>query len=258
MAIRFQAPPPTPTFPFRDRFVGSNGDDWIETGDRDTRVFARAGNDYVFCGTGDDTVKGGGGYDTINGFDGNDLLIGGRQGDTYWFGYDREALGTTDTWGHDVVADMGDQALYDDATGQFSNDRLEFYGLYGPSDGNMQEAIASIEIARVGDDMVISTMDGMSSVTVKNQFATGTHKFYIEEVVFSAGYWEDPLFLVVSGEHVDIGDDRGGMALYNEVLFGTAGDDMIFSDTGYDLIWTDAGADTLIYKESDPVSFSAA
>ncbi len=241
-----------------DVVISGAGDDWIEAGDGNNRVIAGAGNDYVYSGVGNDTIKGAGGFDTITGFDGDDLLIGGAHGDTYRFGYDREALGSTDHWGHDTVTDLGSRARYDAAAGRFSNDILEFHGLYGPSSGNMQDAIAAIQTARMGDDMVISTMDGRSSVTVTNQFVTGTHKYYIEEIVFSAGYWEDPLFRVVSGEHTNIGDDRGGAALYNEFLFGTAGADQIFSDTGYDLIWTGAGADTLIYKESDPVPFSHA
>jgi Ca2+-binding RTX toxin-like protein len=234
------------------------GNDWIDAGDGNNKVIAGAGNDYVFSGVGDDTIKGGSGYDNITGFDGDDLLIGGAHGDTYRFGYDRAALGTTDHWGHDVVTDLGSRARYDSVAGRFSNDTLEFYGLYGPSSGNMQDAIAAIQTERVGDNMVISTMDGLSSVTVTDQFLTGTHRYFIEEIVFSAGYWEDPLFRVVSAEHTNIGDDRGGAALYNEFLFGTAGADQIFSDSGYNLIWTGAGGDTLIYKESDPIPFSRA
>ena len=231
------------------------GNDWVEAGDGNNKVIGGAGNDYVFTGIGNDTIKSGSGYDNITGFDGDDLLIGGKDGDTYRFGYDREALGTTDHWGHDVVTDLGNRAKYDAAAGRFSNDILEFYGIYGPSSGNMGDAIAALHTERVGDDMVIATMDGLSSVTVTNQFLTGTHKYFIEEIAFSAGYWEAPIFRVVSGEHVNIGDDRGGTALYNEFLFGTAGADQIFSDTGYDLIWTGAGADTLVYKQSDPIPF---
>lgn len=238
-----------------DVIVSGAGQDWIETGDGNNKVVAGAGNDHVFAGIGNDTIKAGTGYDNITGFDGQDLLIGGKQGDTYRFGYDREALGSTDHWGHDVVKDQGNRAKYDAAAGRFSNDTLEFHGLYGPSSGNMQDAIAALHTDRLGDDMIIATLDGLSSVTVINQFRTGTHKFYMEDVVFSAAYWEAPIFRVVSGEHVNIGDDRGGTALYNEFLFGTAGADQIFSDTGYDLIWTGDGADTLIYKQSDPVPF---
>jgi len=236
-----------------DTIKGGSGNDWIETGEGNNTVKAGAGNDWVFSGAGDNVLKGGGGSDVLSGFDGNDKLIGGKGGDTYRFGYDRAGLATTDHWGHDVVRDNGDSPI-NDATGR--GDLLDFYGVYGLSVSNVGEAIAKIETARVGDDMVIATMDGLSSVTVENQFQTGTDKFFIENIALNGGYWDAITFRVVSGELEDLGDDRGGQAELNEFLFGTDGNDMILSDTGYDLIWTGDGADTLIYKESDPNPFN--
>ncbi len=235
--------------------LGGKGQDWIESGDGDNEINAGAGHDFVFAGIGDDLVKGGGGWDQITGFDGDDRLIGGKGGDTYRFGYDREALGTTDHWGHDTVRDNGNAAIYDTSIGTYGAwryDTLEFFGLYGPSDGNISEALAGLRIERILDDMLIAGTDGLSSVTVENQFLTGTDKFYVEQVKFNAGYWSPVLFRVASGEHEDIGDDRGGKAGLNEFLFGTDAADQIFSDAGLNLIWTGAGQDSLIYKESDP------
>jgi Ca2+-binding RTX toxin-like protein len=236
-----------------DVILGGDGSDWIETGEGNNSVDAGAGNDWVFSGAGNNLLMGGDGSDVLSGFDGDDTLIGGNGGDSYRFGYDRAGLTSSDHWGHDVVRDNGD-APTESTTGR--GDLLSFYGLYGPSSGNVEEAIAKIETARVGDDMVIATMDGLSSVTVENQFQTGTDSYFIENISFYGAYWEAISFRVVSGEHEGLGEGRGWQSELNEFLFGTDGNDMIFSDTGYDLIWTGDGSDTLVYKESDPNPFN--
>jgi len=236
-----------------DDFIhAGSGNDWVETGEGNNTVKLGAGVDLVYAGNGDDIIFGNAGADWISAALGNDTIYGGKEGDTYVFGYDRAALGSTNQWGHNVVEDRGNKPYFDTSVGRWRYDTLDFYGLYGPSDGNIQQAIAKISTDRVGDDMVIATMDGLSSVTVSKQFATGNQKFFIEQVKFTAGYWSAALFRIGSAEHENIGDDRGGKAVLNEFLFGTAGDDQIFSDAGLNLIWTGAGADTLIYKESDP------
>ena len=236
-----------------DTLRGAAGDDWIETGAGRNVVAAGAGNDMIFGGDERDVIRGGAGADVISAALGDDRMIGGKGSDVYRIAYDRDALAPADAWGHDVVRDAGDAlpAVPAPFSGIYG-DTLEFFGLYGPPSGYLAEGIARLRAERIGDDMLIETVDGLSSVRVEKQFAAANGAFAMESVKFNAGYWADVYFRVVDSDHVATGDDRGGAARLNEFLFGSEGDDSIFSDSGSDLIWTGAGADTLIYKESDP------
>lgn len=239
-----------------DDLRGGGGFDWIETGEGNNKVIAGGGDDFVFAGSGNDLLRGGAGWDRLSGGWGDDRHYGGKGGDTYVFGYDREALGTSEQWGHDKVIDQGSAAVYDAGHAGFSNDVLEIYGLYGPSDGNMPEAIAALEIARQGANMVIETLDGLSSITVLRAFRADSDPYFIEQVEFNGGYWTPVTFRVASGEREDLGDDRGGLGEWNEFIFASSGDDLIYADVGYNLIWTGDGEDSLIFKEGDPNNFA--
>ena len=234
----------------RDRVFAGDGNDYVMMGSGNDKAVGGAGVDYLFGEEGKDVLKGQAGKDTLIGGVGNDRLIGGKDGDVYRFGYDHDNYTGTGQWGHDVVRDVGDRV-----TGYNNHDTIELMGLYGPSDGSRAEAFAQLEVARQGDDMWIATTDGLSSITVRDQFITNP-RHMIEELEFYAGYWSAMVFRIIDAEHHDIGDDRGTSwgegGERHELIFGSEGDDQVFGDSGYNFIWLGGGADTLIYKESDP------
>ncbi|MCA0872878.1 hypothetical protein LCL97_18765 [Seohaeicola saemankumensis] len=232
----------------RDTIHGNGGQDFIYAETGNDHAHGGAGNDFIYGQDGNDHLYGGSGQDLLSGGDGNDRLFGGAGGDTYRYGYDVDALGTNAPAGHDVIFDRGETPSYLDY------DRIELFGYYGPSDGTSWGAYARLSFARVGDDMVITSDNGAGSITVRDQFGPLNH--FIEELHFNAGYWTPLRFRIVDGARTDIGDDRrysgyeGGE--WNEILFGTDGDDAVFGNSGTNFIWLGGGADTLIYKEADP------
>jgi len=174
-------------------------------------------------------------------------MFGGKGSDIYLYSYDIDGLGALDTAGHDIIRDNGGKTVAGNL------DTLVLTGYYGPSSGSTGEAYSRISFIRDGLDLVMDSDNGLGSVTIKNQFKGG--KWTVEELAFSAGYWTTIRFKILDGSRVDIGDDRGYLGYiggeYNELLFGTDGDDLVFGDSGTNFIWLGAGADTLIYKESD-------
>ena len=233
-----------------DTVDGGGGHDWLELGLGADVAHGGEGNDHLFGMGGNDTLFGGDGSDTLTGGDGDDRLIGGRGGDTYRIGYDLETLGTVPTSGHDVIVEKGDAATWAEY------DRIEFFGYYGPNSGSSAEAYARLSFSRSGNDMIITSDGGLSSVRVQDQFRAGTERFHIEEIELNGGYWTPIRFRILDGGRDDIGDDRsyplGLGGELNEVIFGTDGDDTVFSDSGSNFIWLGGGADVLLYKESDP------
>ncbi len=233
-----------------DDLRGGIGQDFLYGEAGNDTLRGQAGNDYMYGYDGHDRLFGGTGQDLMSGGDGNDRMFGGLGGDTYRYGYDIENLGTDAPAGHDRIFDNGEPATYSEF------DRIELFGYYGPSDGTTPDAYARLSFAKVGQDMVLTTDAGAGSITVQNQFRAD--KFFVEELHFNAGYWTPLQFKIVDGAKDDIGDDRtyssweGGE--WNEVLFGTDGDDQVFGNSGTNFIWLGAGADTLIYKEADPES----
>jgi len=245
-----------------DRIYAGTGNDRVLAGADADFVFGdtgndtlsgQKGNDYLYGEDGDDILNGGGGQDLLSGGRGNDLMRGGAGGDTYRYGYDLDTLGTMTTGGHDTVFDKGEAPSYADY------DRIELFGYYGPSSGNSAEAFARLSFDKSGTDMLLLSDGGMGSITVRDQFGAADH--FVEELHFNAGYWTPLRFKILDGARTDIGDDRayrfGEGGEWNEILFGTDGDDIVFGNSGTNFIWLGDGADTLIYKEADPLGISA-
>src|SRR6266571_2192044 len=67
-----------------DDFVAATyqGDDYLDGGEGDDRLFGNGGNDTLFGGAGDDYVQGDAGDDYLDGGDGIDTLYGGTGNDT--------------------------------------------------------------------------------------------------------------------------------------------------------------------------------
>ncbi|MFK8185510.1 MAG: calcium-binding protein [Phormidesmis sp.] len=66
-----------------DIFIGSNGDDNLQGGDKDDIFLSSGGNDTVFGGGGTDVVFAGSGDDTVIGQTGNDVAFLGSGNDRF-------------------------------------------------------------------------------------------------------------------------------------------------------------------------------
>ncbi|MBV1863392.1 MAG: hypothetical protein KUG74_03060 [Rhodobacteraceae bacterium] len=231
-----------------DRVEGGSGSDYIYLENGNDKGYGGEDNDVLYGQDGNDRLFGGAGNDTLSGGRGDDRMFGGKGGDIYRYDYDIDGLGSLDTAGHDTIRDNGERPSWG------NQDVLVLHDYYGPSSGSTGEAYARLSFIRDGLNMVMTSDDGLGSVTIENQFKGP--KWTIEELSFSAGYWTPQNFKILDGSRIDIGDDRGRAGYiggeYNEVLFGTDGDDLVFGDSGTNFIWLGAGSDTLIYKESDP------
>lgn len=229
----------------RIRLGAGNDQGYGEAGN--DRILGQGGNDWLIGGDGNDVLRGGAGGDVIRGDAGDDLLIGGRGGDIYEFSAPDPANG----WGHDVIREAGNRPV-----GTSGMDRVSLSGLYGPPSGTTADAYARLAFLRVGSDMEIRLDGGQSTILVQNMFSANPARWFVEQIVLKAGYWNAPLFQILSVGKDAIGDDRGA-PLYeysgaaNEIIFGSDAGEQIYGDAGTNFIWTGAGADTLIYKEND-------
>jgi hypothetical protein len=132
--------------------IGSTGDDTLIGDESSNALFGEDGNDIIEANAGDDiltgddgddTLNGGGGDDTLDGGDGNDALTGGSGSDAFFF---------QGAFGNDRITD------YDS-----DEDILEFYA----SDGSALNISDLIETVNTDGNRVLSTADGLSSVTLE-------------------------------------------------------------------------------------------
>ena len=117
-----------------NELTGSTGVDTID---------GRAGADTLSGGDGNDTIYGGEGNDRLEGAGGNDTLTGGSGSDTFQF---------HGVFEHDTITD------YDS-----DEDILEFYA----NDGSALNISDLIETVNTDGNRVLSTADGLSSVTLE-------------------------------------------------------------------------------------------
>src|SRR6266581_1015626 len=127
---------------------GTAGNDTIVGSSLNDTLYGLGGNDSIFGNAGDDTLIGG---------TGNDFLSGGDGANTYRF-----ELGD----GQDHIQESG-----------FVNDTL----IFGPG-------IASSDISyrRVGNDLVMSHLNGTDKVTVNGWYTPNTFSFQLKTVKFES------------------------------------------------------------------------
>ena len=110
--------------------------------------------DTIYGNSFDNLIRGNDGNDTLNGGSGNDTLTGGAGDDAFLFAGD---------FGHNVITDYNS-----------NEDILEFYA----NDGSAVNISDLIETVNTDGDRVLSTADGLSSVTLEG---TGSNVAIIEK-----------------------------------------------------------------------------
>lgn len=204
------------------------GDDRIFGSLQGDEVSALAGNDIVqgFNGSdrlagneGNDQLLGDNGNDWLDGGSGNDILTGGRGDDSYLFGAGH---------GADVLEN------YDDTQGR--QDRIVFDDTIAP---------ASVDLKRVGNDLLIHTSP-TDAIKVTQHFQNdGLGAYAIQEIVFADGTrWDGTVIrnFVLQGT---TGNDAIVGFSTDDVLTGRGGDDTLSGGIGHDRLDGGAGNDTL-------------
>lgn len=200
-----------------DRVYGHEGDDVINAGD---------GHDYADGGLGNDSIAGGAGDDRLYGGDGDDSLSG-EAGDDSLYGGD----------GHDRLSgDQGDDQL----SGQAGDDILS-----GGDGADQLDGGAGNDVLQggAGDD---SLSGGGGADTIQ----AGAGEDYIEggagSDVLSGGDDND---IVNAGE----GDDQAYGDAGTDVLVGGSGDDLLDGGSGDDALYGDGGRDELTGGAGDDI-----
>ncbi len=181
-----------------EEFRFSDGTIWT---DHDVRVKLLEGT------AGDDTLLGFFSDDVLDGSLGNDRLEGGDGVDTYKFdiGY-----------GQDVIYDHMSIISY-----EYTQDVVQF---------GAGVLAANTNIARVGDDLVLTFAGATDTLTVEDQF----------KIFTSGNYWDSiETFVFSDGTTWTMSD------LFASLLTGTAGDDTLIGSAGADTLDGGAGNDLL-------------
>ena len=215
-----------------DIFIGGNGDDNLQGGDKD---------DIFLSGGGDDTVLGGGGTDVVFAGNGNDIVIG-QTGDDVAF------LGSGDDrfiWNNGDGSDFIDGGKGFDITevngADGAGDEFDLRGVKGQAIFNRlnlgQFTLTNEEI----EQFEINGQGGDDSLTVGD--LTGTE---VEKVVFKGGKGNDTLDARESSTTLEA---RGGKG--DDVLLGGSAEDTFYAGAGNDLVVGQRGDDTAFLGKGD-------
>ncbi|WP_444907688.1 calcium-binding protein [Microbulbifer sp. SSSA008] len=179
-------------------------------------------DDTLIGGAGDDLLTGGAGQDSLEGGVGDDILQGGSGDDIYLINLNE---------GADQIVELSGES-----------NKLQF---------GVDIAVEDVKAIRDGDDLVLSIVDGSSSVTVAGYFGAAGET--LSEIVFEDGTsWglSQVKQLVLTG--TDAADIITGYDS-DDSLDGGAGDDLLTGNGGNDTYLFSAGdgADQIVTGEQD-------
>ena len=192
----------------------------LEASDNNDVIRGYSSNDQLYGLKGNDQLYGGLGDDTLEGGEGNDHLEGGEGNDSYIF---------APSFGHDIINN------YDSSSNR--QDIIEFIGGLTQKDFSFR---------RVGNDLIIKTLDEQNSIEVNNYFLSDAAGHYrIDQIKFS-----DNTILDVEAVKalVLIGTEASEILqayASGSTISAEAGDDTLQGNVGNDQLYGGAGADTL-------------
>ncbi len=200
-----------------DTVYGTIRNDMIRGEGGNDSLFGNEGSDSLFGGDGSDTIFGGSGNDILSGGRGNDLLTGGAGNDTF-------AMGGSDGVGQDV----GRDTITDFAAG----DRIRINTALFRT---VAEVLAAIQLV---DGKATIVFDANNSLTFDNWSVDA-----LRTALSVAGTVEFSTTRIEGKTTYTPGD--GFSNSYNDLLYGTRGDDYISSYEGRDTVYAGDGNDTL-------------
>ena len=221
------------------------GNDNINTGDGDDRVYSQAGNDKINTGSGNDFVNAGDGDDKVNSGTGDDLVYLGSgndsanlgDGNDTAFGGDgndhiRGGAGNDKLYGGDGADRLNGGAGDDEIHGEDGNDRIhggagEDFITGGAGDDTINGG--------AGNDKLYGG-DGNDHI----RGGAGNDKLYGGDGAdrLNGGAGDDEI-------HGEDGSDR---------IHGGAGEDLIFGGSGDDIINGGAGNDTIFMGSGEDIA----
>lgn len=228
-----------------DIFVGGNGDDNLQGGDKDDIFLSGNGDDVILGGAGTDIVFAGAGDDTVVGQTGNDVAFLGSGHDRFIWNNGDGSDFINGGAGFDVTQVSGADGAGDEfdlrqVKGQTIFNRLNL-GLFTLTN----EKIEQFEIKGQGGD---------DSLTVGD--LTGSA---VQKVVFSGGKGNDVLDARESSTTIEAfggkGNDllQGGAA--EDTFFAGRGDDTVVGQRGDDTAYLGKGQDRFIWNNGDGSDF---
>jgi Ca2+-binding RTX toxin-like protein len=255
----------TPVMAYLDPNASPSGDDIIDAGAGNDRVFSGEGDDIVVAGTGsdyvngghdDDTISGGGGddvldgdmnlnnspggfaanvssgavkngSDTIDGGEGNDIVRGGGGGDTLYGGGGNDEISGR---GQGDIAADADDADNDYIDGGLGNDLI-----FGDDGDDTILGGADVDNIR-GDNGLASVNAGNDDIDAGDGDDTARGDGGDDHL--KGGNGADTLW----GDAIDIVGDKHG----RDSLSGGDGNDTLIGQGGIDTLYGDAGDDLLV------------
>jgi Ca2+-binding RTX toxin-like protein len=198
-----------------EQFLFSDGTTWTAT-DIDLRLLQAQST------AGNDTIVGYDSSDVLDGLAGNDTLSGGLAADVYIFGHGS---------GQDVILENGNSSSVG-ADSIF--DSVQFKSDIAPTD---------LQLARAGNDLVMTVIGGTDQLTIKNQFVS-TSSFYnpdrVERFVFNDGTtW--------TAADIDLRILQAQATTGNDTIIGYDSDDTLDGFAGNDLLSGGLGQDTYLF-----------
>jgi len=224
-----------------DIFIGNNGDEKLQGGDKD---------DIFLAGGGDDTVKGGGGTDVVFAGSGDDIVIGQTGNDVAFLGSGNDRFIWNNGDGSDFINGGKGFDISEVNGAKGAGDEFDLREVKGQAIFNRlnlgQFTLTNEEI----EQFEINGKGGDDSLTVGD--LTGTD---VEKVVFKGGKGNDVLDARESSTTVEAfggkGDDLllGGSA--EDTFYAGAGDDIVVGQRGDDTAFLGKGNDRFVWNNGD-------
>ncbi len=210
-----------------DIFIGNNGDDELQGGNRD---------DIFLSGGGDDTVLGGGGTDVVFAGSGNDIVTGQTGDDVAFLGKGDDRF----IWNNGDNSDFINGGKGFDVTevngADSAGDEFDLRAVEGQAIFNRLNLVPFTLTNEEVEQFEINGQGGDDSLTLGDLTGTG-----VQSVLFSGGDGND--FLNASGTTTPIIADGGAG---DDILIGGDGDDILIGGDGSDLLIGGGGSDILI------------
>lgn len=242
-----------------DRIYGQGGSDYLRGGAGDDTLYGDEygasysgddfldggdGNDYLYGGNGADILEGGDGHDRLDGEDGDDRLHGGKGQDWLYGGRGRDVYQFGRGDGRDSVMDGDNDSI------------IEMLDGIDPSHVAVRRSNSSLSISLPGTDDELTILDYFAgdpaTSGVEIRFANGVtwNALVVSEMARRPSEDADT---IIGTDRDDILYGAGG----GDTIEGRGGNDTLFGGTGNDTLYGQGGSNTLHGDEGDDVLYAS-
>lgn len=227
-----------------DTLIGNAGNDTLDGGDGNDSLDGGEGNDSLIGGNGNDTLVGGDGDDTLDGGDGNDTYIGGAGNDSLIGGNGNDTYVFSKLCGNDTIT-----------LGTSGKDNLIFTDVaFDDLQYEKKDMDLIITYNKVKDTENPDDEGTPETVIIKDYFKANNH-FLVSDVQDSSGTSKSLQSLLTGNIPIKFNEDSATLIhgtflddeivapadnVYDDTIYGAAGNDTIMSGGGNDLIYGDS------------------